>query len=219
MTEDSIGHYDPPNDIAGGPEPPPPETAAGKTKRPGAPFGIGLTLIICGSLAALGGVFGGLFTMMTNSIMSNIAGLGAAGNPDGMQAIQDAMAASKSLYVVQGSLQVVMGVISVLALIAGIGLMKYRRWGQKLSITWAGLALAYIVMSLIVNFVYILPKSEAMVEAMMAGMPDGGGAAFSGMSSGVSAATQIFYALFLAVLPMLTLIMISKDKIKQCLTE
>jgi hypothetical protein len=204
-------------DALGESPPSPGPQALGKPKRPGAPFGIGLTLIICGSLAALFGVFGGLFTMTASSMLSGAMMAGAMADPAARQVFDAVMADSKWIYVVQGAMQVVMGLISVLALVAGIGLMKYRLWGRKLSLVWAGFALAYIVVSLFINIVYIMPASERLVQAML-GMTGGGANPFSGMISNMSGISQVLGSLLLAVLPVLTLVLISKDKIRTCLS-
>jgi hypothetical protein len=204
----------PRGDIAASPGP---QATPGKPKRPGAPFGIGLTLIICGSLAALFGVFGGLFTMTTSSMLSGMMTAGIRADPAVKQAFDAVMADSKWIYVVQGVMQTIMGLISVLALVAGIGLMKYRLWGRKLALVWAGFALAYIVISLFINFIYIMPASEKLVQAMLA-LTGGSANPFSGMMTNLGGVSQIFGSLLLAVLPVLTLVLISKDKIRKCLS-
>jgi hypothetical protein len=218
-SEGGSNPYDAPRSPDAAPEPT--ATATTKPRRPGAPFGIGLTLIICGSLASLFGVFGGLFTMATSSMMSKMAAFGAgAGDPAARQMIEAAIADAGSIYVVSGALQVVMGFISVLALVAGIGLVKYRLWGRKLSLTWAAVALGYIVVSVVVNLAYIMPATDKMMQAMLSASQASGqpNLLSSGMMSSIGGLSSIFGSLLLAILPVLTLILISKDKIKNSLS-
>lgn len=217
-TDNGQSPYDPPKALDPAPASPP-VVAGDKPKRPGAPFGIGLTLIICGSLAALFGIFGGLFTMTASAMVSSMAMLGnMAGDPTAQQTLDAIIESSGSIYVVQGALQVVMGIISVLALVAGIGLVKYRAWGLKAARVWAGLALIYILVSLVVNFIYVMPASEKMMETIMGLNPAGGVNPLSGMTSSISTFSQIFGSMLLAVLPVLALVLLSKDKVKACLS-
>jgi hypothetical protein len=154
-------------------------------------------------------------------MMSKVAALGAgAGDPAARQMIEAAMADAGPIYVVSGALQVVMGFISILALVAGIGLVKYRLWGRKLSLTWAAVALGYIVVSVVVNLTYIMPATDKMMQAMLSASQASGqpNLLSSGMMSSIGGLSSIFGSLLLAVLPVVTLILISKDKIKDCLS-
>ena len=47
--------------------------------------------------------------------------------------------------------------MSLVAIVAGIGLLRRRRWGRSIALGWSGAAVAYVAGDLVTHFAYILP--------------------------------------------------------------
>ena len=64
--------------------------------------------------------------------------------------------------------QLVTGLIlHILLLIAGIGLIRLTAWGRSLTLWWAGLQIAQLLILAVVNFMVMMPIQQASSEATL----------------------------------------------------
>lgn len=183
--------------------PPPPGVPVGAfaeplPKRPSAPFGIGLTLIIGGGLMLLLDLVG--FAMLLWAQSSTARGLGIP-MPQTMM--------------VQYILPLVQAILSIVAIVAGIGLIGYRAWARQLSIGWAAVALVEIVLAAVVNFVWVLPATQRLTQN--ANLPEASAQSTHVMAA-FGAAMSVLWTVILAVLPVLTLILMTRPSAKESCT-
>jgi hypothetical protein len=77
--------------------------------------------------------------------------------------------------VVQG---IVMSVMSLALIYIGVGQRKYQRWAASASVKWGILALLWLVVYLVLQFVVVLPALDRFMDAISHGamrdMPVGG---------------------------------------------
>jgi hypothetical protein len=166
-----------------------------RPKRSGAPLGLGITLIAGAGVLLL-------FSAATHAMNAWLRSSQSSGIkiPDiGTEGVQLAMT-------------LVQAALSLIALAAGIGLVRYRTWGRHLSIGWAVAALAYVVTSTAVSLLYIMPASQRAMQAME----------LPGNSSETIRAGLVFGsvmslagAVVLAVTPTLTLVLMTRLKVRQ----
>ncbi|MBT8038286.1 MAG: hypothetical protein KJO21_12155 [Verrucomicrobiae bacterium] len=104
---------------------------------------------------------------------------------------------------IDAGLKVVLGLI---LLVAGVGLLKKKLWGQKMSLFWA---VARIVAAGVMTVVTLGPTREFQEKV---GQMDGGQQEqFQQMAQGVG---SVMGVVFIAVYPVLCLIFLTKKKVK-----
>lgn len=178
-----------------------PPTDAGEPDRPQRgsswPTVIGTIAIVFGSLAAVGSLCHALTPLVTQKIASLVP-------EETAKAIQAGQ--MQLLWTILGSL-VAIG-LGALLLVAGIGLVKHRRWGVKTTTVWAVLKIIY---ALAVTGMMPAAQKQAL-EAMQQdpnfpNLPAG----FAGV---IMAVAMIVSVLWLSALPVFMLIWFSRGKIK-----
>jgi hypothetical protein len=189
-----------------------------EAKRSGAPRLLGIFLIVCGALLTLGGVVGGLLTFAASMLVGGVGAMGEALGESGT-ALAD-MNLLEPVYTAQGTMKLVEGLLSIVALIAGVWLLGYRRRGRLLALVWAGLALGFLVADFAVYFLVVLPATARMMELTMEQMGDlqlGGSDMFGGVGSLADVGIVGFVAvdLFLAALPIVTLIVLTRRSVAE----
>ncbi len=119
----------------------------------------GILLITTGGISALVGILGGIFTIAAGTVLAplKIAHLPFSEIMDGFSSINR----------IQGINTILFGMISVLACAAGVGLAARKTWGRRAALTWAILALSYIVAERLVNHFYIIPRIETLERSVM----------------------------------------------------
>jgi len=100
----------------------------------------------------------------------------------------------------------------LIALAAGIGLVRYRTWGRQLSIAWAVAALVFLISSTAVSFFYIMPASQRAMHSME--LPGNSREAMR-VSLAFGIVMALAWTVVLAVTPTLTLILMTRPKVKQ----
>jgi hypothetical protein len=190
-----------PNSVSAGPPPGAgPEAAPVPVpKRSSAPLGIGITLIAGGALLLL-------FSLGSLAVTFFVRSPAASAF-----VIQD-----KGVQVLQVVMPLVQSALCIVALVAGIGLVKYRAWGRSLSIGWAVVALADLVLGAVVTYAYVLPVTSRLMQSGT--LPAGGEQAVA-IGTTVGAAMSGFWTLILAVTPILTLIFMTGQGAKRSCTQ
>jgi hypothetical protein len=206
MSEESTG-----GEVSAGPGAEAPQPA-----RTSIPRVLGILLIITGSLLALGGVIGGLVTFAAGMLVGGVGAMGDAMGDAGT-ALAD-MDILRPVYNAQGAMKVTEGLLSIVAIVAGVWLLGYRRRGRLLALIWAGLALAFLVADFGVYFAVILPATREMMELTMSQMGDlpGMGAAMPegfGSFAEVGAVGFVAVDLFLALLPVVTIALVTRRSV------
>lgn len=183
-------------------ETPAPPTAG---KRPtGIPFGVGLTLIICASLALAMGVPQALLSAFDISIADAFAQMPSA-NKGPFEAAKRIQAETKTMTLIMGVLY--LG-LSVYALLAGIWLKRYRRKGRAHALLWAKLALGYLLVGQIVFFTMTIPLTREIYASL--GLPDG---------STMTIATDVISVMFSAALPVIVLLLVGRKNVEAACLE
>ena len=88
------------------------------------------------------------------------------------------------------------GLIGLVAIAAGIGLLKSRNWGRTLGIGWAGLTLLMLPYGLWMTNTYVKPEMAQMQNEMMGGksMPEGFGKGMEVFTTALTILTTLFWA-------------------------
>jgi hypothetical protein len=121
------------------------------------------------TLGTLSIIFGSIVGAM--SLFSLVAGkqLGSMMQTTGSQkaAFEQYMSEIQTVSMVQSGVMLVMS----LALVwLGLGQRRYQRWAAAASVKWGVLALGYLVMMLIVQFVVVVPALDRFMAAISHGM-------------------------------------------------
>lgn len=193
---------------AGGEGPEDPGTEAPEPVRTSVPRVLGIFLIVTGSLLALGGIIGGLVTFAAGMLAGSVGAMGDSMGDAGT-ALAD-MNLLRPVYNAQGAMKVIEGLLSIVAIIAGVWLIGYRRRGRLLALVWAGLALAFLVADFGVYFAVILPATREMMELTMSQMGDLQGV---GSFADLGAVGFVAVDLFLALLPIVTLVLATRRSV------
>lgn len=145
-------------------------------KRPGTVLGAAILLLIFGTFSLLGGVCGGASILLVETL-SNLLPKPPAG-PQGQQ--QDPMAALKQLIKeAPGYVPVTVGssaltsLIGLLAIIAGIGILKMNPTARSLGIM---VAVCFILLALVMsgyNFAFVVPISVQVADDQAKNQPPG----------------------------------------------
>lgn len=100
----------------------------------------------------------------------------------------------------------VVGVVAtVILIIAGVGLLKSRRWGRSLSIGWAWYAIASMIIGLIGNWFFLW-------KPLLADAGPGQGAAAAGLLGGILGSVLGF------IYPILLHVFLNKQAVSDALT-
>ena len=169
----------------------------GRPKRPSAPFTIGITLIVGGALMCLAGGVGMIIYLWMSASDQPLGNLRTPVQPV-LMALSGAQFG-----------------LSVVAIVAGAGLVGYRAWGRVLSLVWAVAGLVEIVVSLVVNFAFALPAARKMLQGL--DLPADSAPAMR-MGMAMSTVMTIISSLALTVVPILVLILMTRSSAKQSCT-
>lgn len=195
-------------------------TAAGEVTA--IPKTMGILLIIFGSLYLFTSLLAVVFTFLASTFMSSVAGMGAAAqkgavDPNSLAALVSDM---KMVYCIQGIEKLVTSALSGLSLAAGIGLYRYRAMGLKLAFWWAVAALAYLVAESGIYAGVIIPAMTRFMSGLTgqigAVMGQGApGSMFSDPFGSIGIVGNIIMNLIMAVMPVLTIVFMTREKVKR----
>jgi hypothetical protein len=131
-----------------------PPTEPGEIERPRTqwPMVVGVISIVLGSLGVLGGLCGTIGQLFMGTLMS------MAEDPEA-QKMAGAMAAATPYQATSG---VMMLIAAALLLASGIGLVRRRRWGVKLSVVWAVVRIVFAVAQAVLAYL----AHEAMMREL-----------------------------------------------------
>ncbi|MCP4131454.1 MAG: hypothetical protein GY754_10775 [bacterium] len=185
------------------------ETLPVQEEKAKAPKVVGIVLIVFSSMYALYGfivgliVFGALYAM-------NAFGDGRIGDVRTLPFNFLSGIASREfsgIMIARAFLYILAGVISIAALVAGIGLVRYKeKMGRKLSIVWGGIALGFLVIEfLIMTF---------MMKAVLSSLSSETVSMDSMVSNPASSIWEIFLQLVMAVLPIVTIVLMTRPSAK-----
>lgn len=161
------------------------------------PSGLGLTLIICASLAAAFAVPQTLTALFGVSLMDLFSAIPGAEN----KTLTAAKLVQEKQQVFNVLSQAAYLGLSIYALIAGIQLKGYRHKGRKHALLWAKIALLYLVIVQIIYFAVTFPMQKEVYAEL--GVP---------LHTTMLIATDILGVLFSAVLPIIVWILLSGKK-------
>lgn len=165
--------------------------------RPGAPKVLGILNIIFGGAGVLCAPCVMMGSLAVASVMAGGEGIANAVAEDNAAG---SFAWLKWFFIFTG---VMFTVTASLMLAGGIGLVKYRNWGRKLSITVAILTCVMALVDVATTFAVIKPAFDKMSSS--------GEHAVGGVSFLIGKLVQIAY-------PIVLLVLLSKPNVKQSLT-
>jgi hypothetical protein len=166
-----------------------------QARRSSVPLVIGTTLIVGAGVLMLLAFFGSAMSYWMRTSSYSGVSIPKTGTEDA-----------------QLAMAFVRGALSLLALASGIGLVRYRAWGRNMAIGWAMAALADLAIETTVNMVYIMPASQRAMESI--NLPGGTAQAMQAAGT-VGIAGSLVWALILAVTPVITLILMPKEKVRR----
>ncbi len=180
---------------------------------------LGTLLAASGSLMILGGLGGGTLLRLARSALLGMAEMMEAVGPTGTEPagpLQDLALVAGA----KGSAMLVLAGISLAALISGIGLIRGRRWGRIAGLIWAPIALLYLVGEVLLEILAVAPAISRAADALAADLAEGGTAladtgvpaSWLGSLAGLGTVATVFNALLLAVVPILTLALLTRGK-------
>jgi hypothetical protein len=101
-------------------------------------------------------------------------------------------------------------VLSIVALIAGIGLVRLTAWGRKLALWEAGLRIVQILIFLVINIALVLPISQAAGEKQIARMEEAAKAPGAGQAeAGVLQMNKAMAGMAIPIYPIIVLILLN----------
>ncbi|MFO8070407.1 MAG: hypothetical protein R6V85_00915 [Polyangia bacterium] len=180
----------------------------------------GALMLVCGaSMLLLAGAAGAL-ALVADAALGAAGELAASGNEGAFRSL---VADLGVVLEVKGGMLLALAGLSLAAAIAGIGLLRRRRWGITLALVWAAVGLCFLVADVMVDAWVVLPALDRAAlalgdeiagdgfEAVTSGVP----VKMLGSLSGLGLVGAISNAVFFAVLPILSLFVLSKNKIAQ----
>ena len=188
---------------------------SGREKRSGLPRAIGYLLVIGGAALLLGGLVGGVLLLIASAALDGMAGMTALVEPSSAGGRGGPFADLAIVSTTKGALMLTMAAISLLGLIAGVGVVRARPFGERVARVWAGLALLYLAGDVVADVVRVRPALERALGELAAQMESAGGAADDlGVPvgaletlGGLGTVGTVANAVFLAVLPALCLVL------------
>ena len=168
------------------------------------PLGIGITLIVCGSLA----VTFALPQIVTAALGVSIMDIFSFNNTVANKQFTASKMIQEKQQLTAMLSQTVYLAMSIWALIAGVWLKSYRPHGLKHALLWAKAALLYIIFTQTVFFSLTLPETKAIYAEL--GLPS---------HSGILIATDIVGLLFSAALPIVVWILLARKKVEEACAE
>lgn len=191
------------NDVTHTPPPPTPPTRPSLTERPqGSPVWptvIGVIAIVFGSAAILGGFWGVLYFLNFERISAMF--------PPGTAHMMDVVLEWRAFMTLSSGL---MSATAAILLIAGIGILKRRRWSVRTCAGWAILKMLVIVPQAVAGAMMQQAQMEKFSQQAGNAMPGG---------TGIFAAIHVFtIGATIAwgwALPVFLLIWFSRAKVKQ----
>ncbi|MCP4131452.1 MAG: hypothetical protein GY754_10765 [bacterium] len=180
-------------------------------ENPPGPKIVGVLLIIFGFMYSFFGIIFGLFSFGTSVFFNSLSSFGGLSGAE-EDSFTKVFADVKFISSIQGIETFLAGVISIAALAAGIGLVQYKeKTGRKLSLAWGCIALAYLAIDAVIYFVVIVP----LQSDMMLGMSQLSGSGISGWLTNSGVVLHIISLVCLAVLPILTIAMMTRPSAKE----
>jgi hypothetical protein len=140
-------------------------------RRPPAPVTVlGILHLVGGGLGLLSGICGGLYQLASSA---------SGGSPFGLAAAQQGAAGvvMKAIENVPGqkavtAVQLVVDLaLSVMLVVAGIGLLRMRPWARSLSLVYAPLSILFHIFSLVWALGFVMPVVQEVVAAELAKNP------------------------------------------------
>ncbi|HUT79504.1 MAG TPA: hypothetical protein VM285_17540, partial [Polyangia bacterium] len=117
---------------------------------------LGILLAAGGALMTLGGLGGGALLWLARSALLGLAGMAetiASAGPEPAGPLHDLALVAGA----KGAAMLALAGISLMALVAGIGLFRVRGWGRTWSLIWAPLALAYLIAEVLADLLVVAP--------------------------------------------------------------
>ncbi|MCP4131451.1 MAG: hypothetical protein GY754_10760 [bacterium] len=186
------------------------ETPVVESVKASAPKVFGVLLIVFGIIYALYGIISGSYSLISSPDMDSFNSFALFPGVS-KDSVSTMIANLKLITTIQGVLTLVAGLLSIVAVTAGIGLAQYKeKLGRKLSLTWGYIALAYLVVDAIIFAALIMPLQSGMMSAFPA---FAGG--FAGMATGSSVFMYVLVTGFFAVMPILTVAMMTQSSAKE----
>jgi hypothetical protein len=103
---------------------------------------------------------------------------------------------------------------SITLILVGTLMYKRRMQSRRLSVAWAIAALAYLPVQLWVQVKIILPRTQEVTKAMLAGMKDASTGVYDSISGIQGTMTVIFYLAFYLPFPLLLLWLMGRSSAK-----
>ncbi|MCP4131453.1 MAG: hypothetical protein GY754_10770 [bacterium] len=139
-------------------------------KKSKAPKVFGILLIVFGSIYVLYGIIPEFFVFRRTPVPEEL------------------------VLLIKGVLKLVAVILSIVALVAGIGLVRYKeKSGRKLSLVWGCSALVYLVIETVIHIVVILPMDIRALPVF----------------------DHLFYQVYLAIMPILIVVMMTRPSAKK----
>jgi len=218
----------------------PPPAPEPERKRKPILFGLGLTLVIAGGLMLAYHGIGFLMIGVTEGVGSALSDsdlivqVAAAMSEQldslvGAELREEIDRISAALQRARLIADLASAALAVLAIVAAVGLMKQTRTGRKLAIAWGAAAVAYLIVDTIVFVAYLTPLMEAQSElmaewsAVMSGSLTGSSKLGEMQSqlledvSGMTAIARHAMSVVMAILPVLTLILVNRKRVREAL--
>lgn len=175
------------------------------------PQTLGVLSMIFGSLIAVWSVITLGLSSFSSAMMGNFAAMGNLPRRPGQPDPQQLMANMKTMMaqIAPYTYSLILGrlLLSIALIIIGYALYKRQSRGRSAAIVWSVLALVFVGIEIAINVGIIQPRTMAMVQQMLADMPNGqAGNAMVGAMKGVQGAmTVIFSLVFYAPYPVVLL--------------
>jgi hypothetical protein len=140
------------------------------------PRTLGVLSMIFGSMIAIWSLAGVALAGFSGTVVNHIAAVGALaqkpGQPDMVQLTARLQPLMAQLAPYTYGLLLARTLFSVALILVGFGLYQRRRWARSGALGWATLALVWLAVDLTINVGIIQPRSMAMVQQVLAELPN-----------------------------------------------
>ena len=189
-----------------GMSPPPPEA------NPHVPTSIpkvfGIIHIVYACLGMIGAAFGVLGMVVMKAIMAPDLG----DEVEGLDGFFEAYEKMAVYTYIDSGLKVILGLV---LLIAGIGLLKKKRWAQKLSVTWSVVRIVVGIGMTVFRYGVDLQFQQAIADFTQT---NGDQMDQLGLQSSMQGVSSVIGVFVLSAYPVVSLILLSKKSVKDSLS-
>lgn len=179
-------------------------------REPGAIKTFGVIHLIIAGYGIITGLFSLLSTIFFQQFTQNFSG---SSGPSGANQEMTMMSYMSELQVYTYSAIAFSFILAAMLIIAGIGLLKGREKGRVMSIRYAWTSMGMKLITLIFTIVVVMPATKRMTETMYSGMPGG----VSNTMGSIMQYSQVFGILISFAYPILVLVMMKGEKVKEYL--